>query len=515
MKQHARIIVIGAGVGGLTTAALLAKAGYDVTVYEAQTYPGGSASTYYYQGYQFDSGATVAGGFQPNGPHTLLGEMLEIDWSVRQHDPAWVVHLAGEAIPLMHDNSAVLARFPHTAPFWDAQVKIADLSWKLAASGLPWLPQDVGEWMQLARTGLRHFPADLRLVPYAFKSVQQWLQRLNLTHDAAFVRFIDAMLLISAQTATPYANALYGATALDLPRQGVYHVAGGIGGIAETLVQRLQADGGSVHYRHHVTRIVRDGKRITGVEIRHGKRGKTQFVPADFVIANVTPWSLATLLGDPAPQKLQREVRQRNETYGAFVLHVGVRADSMPDQMADHHQIIPQLDGEMGEGNSLFVSLSPKWDTSRAPDGHRAVTISTHTNVSDWWRLLETDRIAYDDRKAEYTERIMNTVNAVIPGFKTGADIVLPGTPVTFERYTLRQRGMVGGFPQTSLFKARSPRTGLPNLRLVGDSIFPGQSTAGVTLGGIRVARDVIRNQPLEVPSHRAATSTTRKAHES
>jgi len=47
------------------------------------------------------------------------------------------------------------------------------------------------------------------------------------------------------------------------------------------------------------------------------------------------------------------------------------------------------------------------------------------------------------------------------------------------------------------LFKARSPRTGISNLRLVGDSIFPGQSTAGVTLGAIRVAQDVKRHLPI------------------
>ena len=81
----------------------------------------------------------------------------------------------------------------------------------------------------------------------------------------------------------------------------------------------------------------------------------------------------------------------------------------------------------------------------------------------------------------------------MIPGFRSATELVLPGTPVTYEFYTLRQDGMVGGFPQTSLFRARGPRTGIPNLRLVGDSIFPGQSTAGVTLGGIRVAKDVMR----------------------
>jgi phytoene dehydrogenase-like protein len=52
---------------------------------------------------------------------------------------------------------------------------------------------------------------------------------------------------------------------------------------------------------------------------------------------------------------------------------------------------------------------------------------------------------------------------------------------------------MVGGFPQTSLLKARGLQTGIDNLWLVGDSVFPGQSTAGVTLGGWRAANAVLR----------------------
>ena len=64
---------------------------------------------------------------------------------------------------------------------------------------------------------------------------------------------------------------------------------------------------------------------------------------------------------------------------------------------------------------------------------------------------------------------------------------------MTFQYYTRRPWGMVGGFAQTSLFAARGPQTGIDNLWLVGDSIFPGQSTAGVTLGAMRVAAEVRR----------------------
>ncbi len=54
----------------------------------------------------------------------------------------------------------------------------------------------------------------------------------------------------------------------------------------------------------------------------------------------------------------------------------------------------------------------------------------------------------------------------------------MDGTPVTFQRFTGRSLGWVGGFPQTSLFRAWGPRLGR-RLWLVGDSIFPGQSVLG------------------------------------
>ena len=70
------IIIIGAGIGGLTSAALLLKQGWRVTVLEASTYPGGCAGTFFHKGYRFDAGATLAGGFDATGPHTRLAKIL-------------------------------------------------------------------------------------------------------------------------------------------------------------------------------------------------------------------------------------------------------------------------------------------------------------------------------------------------------------------------------------------------------------------------------------------------------
>jgi phytoene dehydrogenase-like protein len=190
------------------------------------------------------------------------------------------------------------------------------------------------------------------------------------------------------------------------------------------------------------------------------------------------PEGLAKLLGDETPDSLQHTVRERPATWGAFTLNLGLDAGELPEEIADHHQVVVDPEQPLGEGNSVFISLSEAADESRAPSGHRAATLSTHTAIAPWWQIKDKDFAAYEERKAEYVERMLAAAERAIPGLRKAIRLCLPGTPVTFERFTRRPLGMVGGFAQESLFSARGPATGLSNIWLVGDSIFPGQSTA-------------------------------------
>jgi len=483
-----RIIVIGAGVGGMTAAALLAKAGFDVTVLEAHVYPGGCAGTFYHKGYRFDAGATVAGGFHPGGPHDIVGRLLNITWPVNRTEPSWVVHLPERTITHWSDAERWRAERDRTLPelrrFWGMQERAADAVWAFAGRLPEWPPASLGD---VARLITKVRPDMIPFAPLALTSMRRWLDVLGIKDRAARL-FIDAQLLISAQVTADQANALYGSVALDLPRAGTYHVHGGIGNLARTLVDALVAQGGAIRYRRAVTRL-----EVLPDHTFRVYTNKGETFEADKVLANLTPWALAGLLGNQAPASLRRKIADRPSTWGAFTLYLGVPESALPTH-ADHFQVVKRADQPLGEGNSVFISISDRHDSTRAPQGFRAVTMSTHTHIEPWWQLRDHDPEGYQARSNTYRDRLLDGAEQVIPGLRNSAALILPGTPAAFQRFTRRPGGMVGGFAQTSLFNARGPHTGIQNLWLVGDSVFPGQSTAGVTAGALRVAADVQRS---------------------
>jgi C-3',4' desaturase CrtD len=490
-----QVIVIGAGVGGLTTAALLARAGMGVTVLEAHIYPGGCAGTFYHQGYQFDAGATLAGGFYQGGPMDLVAQAAGIDrWPARASHPPMQVHLPdGSRITRWAGDRRWPERRgafgPQAESFWRWQEQTADALWSLALRSPAWLPQSPAEFVGLIRTGLAWLGQDLRrhlnptLAADAFRPVAAHLGNAS----CRLRLFVDAQLLISAQTTSRYANALYGASALDLPRRGVVHLEGGMGAIAGTLAEAVRQNGGQVLYRQEVSRIILEKGRPKAVET--SQRGCTSSFPADIVVANLPPWNIAALLGAEAPRRLQNLPPRPEDGWGAFMVYVGLAGDAAPASLPLHHQVVVRE--PLAEGNTVFLSLSPAWDQARAPAGHRAMTLSTHTDLQEWWQLYQQDRAVYDARKAAYTNKMLAAAETVLPGLREAAHLIIPGTPVSFQQFTRRARGWVGGFPQTSLFRTWGPRLA-PHLWLVGDSIFPGQSTAAVALGGLRVARTIL-----------------------
>ena len=372
-------------------------------------------------------------------------------------------------------------------PFFEWQERTADALWDLAARLAPWPPQTARDALAVTRAGLGWVfgPGGLgasRVWPLVLDALSPATRRLR-GQSAELRTFVDGQLLISAQLPSERANCLYAAAALDLPRAGAAHCAGGVGRIAETIAAAVLASGGEIRYRTEAVSVVWERGRPSGVVTADGET-----IPADTVVANTTPWDARRIFGSENTRCL-RHLSRRPEGNGAFMLYAGIDGSGLPDDLPLHHQVIAGR--PYGSGNTVFASLSPAWDAERAPEGHRSLTLSTHTPLQHWWDLHKSDRAGYDALRAELTDKVLETAERAIPLLRERAVRVFPATPLTFQRFTHREAGWVGGFPQRTLLSALGPRVG-HGAWLVGDSISPGQSTAAVALSGMRVASMIL-----------------------
>ena len=494
-SQAERVVVIGAGIGGLTAAALLAHRGYDVMVFDQALVPGGCASTFKRRGFTFDVGATQVAGLEPDGIHHEIFAELEIPLPMATPcDPACAVYLPGETEPISvwRDRKAWQAerqrQFPNSEPFWQLLNTLFQASWRFQGREPVLPPRNAWDVWQLV-SAVR--PDTLVTAPFTFSTVGQLLKAFGLYGDRRLKTFLDMQLKLYSQVGADETALLYAATALGVSQapQGLFHLEGSMQVLSDRLVAALKRDGGKLLMRHSVEQIQMQDNRVTGVTVRSQKTGKTWTEPADIVVGNVTVQNLVQLLGDHAPSGYRRRVDKLEDSSGAFVVYLGVDQAAIPENCPPHLQFLYDYDGPIGENNSLFVSVSRPGD-GRAPDGKATIIASSFTDLSQW---QQAD--SYDALKQEYTETAIARLGVFFDLRSEHLVHVEAGTPRTFERFTGRDRGAVGGLGmRVSTFGpfGFANRTPISNLWLVGDCTHPGEGTAGVSYSAQTAVRQIV-----------------------
>ncbi len=501
-----KVIVIGAGIGGLTAGALLAHRGYDVTIFDRAIVPGGCASTFARQGFTFDVGATQVAGLEPGGIHHRIFTELGIELPpATPCDPACAVFLPGETTPInvwrdpLRWQAERQQQFPGSEPFWQFLQQLFKASWEFQSRD-PILPPrnlwDLGQLVGALRLNT------LITVPFALSTVGDALKWFGLDRDRRLRTFLDLQLKLYSQVSAAETALLYAATALGVSQtpQGLYHLQGSMQVLSDRLVAALERDGGKLLMRHTVESIECDATGATGVTICNQKTGATWTEIADEIIANVTAQDLVRLLGDAAPKSAlvpplslpgyRSRVRKLPPASGAFVIYLGVKAAAIPADCPPHLQFLYDYEGEIGENNSLFVSVSHPGD-GRAPDGCATIIASSFVDASRWYG----EGVDYAAMKAEYTATAIAKLGRYFDLAPAQIIVTTAGTPRTFERYTGRERGIVGGIGQrVSTFGpfGFATRTPVDRLWLVGDSTHPGEGTAGVSYSALTVVRQIV-----------------------
>ncbi len=491
-------IVIGSGIGGLVTATQLAAKGAKVLVLERYTIPGGSSGAFHREGYTFDVGASMIFGFGEEGYTNLLTRALaDIGEKCETiPDPVQLAyHLPnGQEVVVNKDFDQFISNLTSLFPHEEAGIKaFYEKCWKVfnCLDSMPLL--SIEDPAYLAKVFFKAPLSCLGLARWLPFNVGDIARRY--IKDESLLNFIDIECFcwsVMPAEKTPMINA--GMVFSDRHAGGINYPKGGVGVIAEKLVQGLKAKGGEIAYKSRVTKIIVEGRRAVGVKIATG----SSFY-ARTIISNATRWD--TFGGEGVKEALiekekvptsEKRWRNRYQPSPSFLsIHLGVERTCIPDDSHCHHLILNQWEEMEAEQGVAFISIPTLLDKSLAPKDRHIIHAFTPSSLSEW---KELEPSSYAKKKQLDCNRLISKIEQVFPELKNNIVHQEIGTPKSHRRFLGRHNGSYGPIPKMrlpGLLPMPFNSTAIQGLYCVGDSCFPGQGLNAVAFSGFACAHKI------------------------
>lgn len=484
------VVVVGGGVAGMSTAARLQAAGRSTIVLEQHSQVGGCAGYYRRAGFAFDVGATTLVDFHADGVGGQLLDAVGIDPPSIDVQDAYDVWLPDRRVRLYRDQRRwererreKLGDGPRHRRFFAFIDDLSETLWRVTRADVKLPMQTIGDVVRNVRSlGV----TDLPLARYLRWTMADALRAFDVCEDTA-LRTMYAMLAEDTVHSTlddaPLLNAVLGVT---IRRSGIGRATGGMYGFWTHFTDQYVEQGGTIATGQRVT-------DVTGGVGAFEITTPTTSYQADQVVSTLpvtaTRAVASTVVGDRLDDAAEMV---RAHEGSAIVVCLGVPAEEVDDHEVTHHQLLSDYDSPLGDGNNMFVSVSAPDDRTSAPAGHRAVMVSTHCDVEPWQDL---DSAAYDRKKARAKANLIARARTAYPDLATDPVVSEVGTPVTYERFTNRPRGAVGGYRQTlrnTNQRAIPQDIGIEGFYLAGDTTWPGLGTVACVKGSEIAARHVL-----------------------
>ena len=496
--SKSEVVVVGAGIAGLTSAAILSKQGLSVTLIEAHTQSGGCAGTFKRKNYIFDVGATQVAGLEKGGIHSRIFEFLDVpapEASIL--DPSCIVDLndGSKPIPIWYEKSKWIAeqemQFPGSRRFWKLCNLIHQSNW-IFANNNPVLP--ISNFWDFSQFLKSLVPSNLVTGILLKSTIFDLLLICGLSKNKRLIKFLNLQLKLYSQEDVYNTAALYGSTVLQMCQQphGLWHLKKSMQSLSEALESSLSKTGVNLIFGQKVKSINFDDLNMCWRVSANSKKNSFEY-QAKHVIYTAPPQSLLEHLKEPLNKKIIYKKRLNNlpDPSGAVVFYSALKKEHIINISSNHYQFVSN------EFGSLFVSISEDGD-GRAPKGEVTLIASIFTKTKDWFNL---DKQNYLKKKKDFLKKISLELESHFDIISENWLHRELATPLGFEKWTNRPNGIVGGLGQNpdifGLF-GLSSRTPFEGLWLCGDSIYPGEGTAGVSQSALMVSRQILASKGID-----------------
>ena len=493
MSRNKKVVIIGAGVGGLTTGIYLAQKGYQVSIYEKNAYIGGRCSHISKDGHRFDIGATLL--MMPDlyeKAYQKMGKNLYDELDLIRMSPIYkIIFPDGENISFSSDLKQLQQQLERIEPgSFNSFLKYMHKSYDCYKVSMKHIidrnyfnplqfysPKNVGLLMKL-RAFKNHYAEASKYFKSEYLRIVFTFQNIYVGQNPFTASAIFSML--------PF---------LELT-DGVYFPKGGMTQITKNLEKIAKDEGVEIFLNSPVEKITTQGKKVSGVLLQNGNQ-----IDSDIVVANA---DLPSVYKKLLPEsRMQKKINNMKYTCSAFVFHWGMKKEY---QQLDQHNVFVSnnyhenirkvfTEKTVPEDTSFYVHSPVKTDKSVAPDGGDSLSIIVPVG--------HYDKSANQDWKAMKEEARDGVIRRLkkegLTDIEENIKFEVCYTPYTWDTLFNLEKGAVFGslshnIMQMGYSRLRNKHDYYKNLIFTGGSTHPGNGVPMVLISSRLTSERIIKN---------------------